>query len=209
MRVTRSTGARDSLYSGHHSNQKNIISHSDNPSSEEVIFRPPGKEDGAGLLKLVHQLGVLDINSAYAYMLIGEHHAGTSVVAEIDGELVGFISAYLLPADPETVFVWQVGVAEAGRGKGLATRMLVEILKRPACADVRYLDTTIGPTNEASQALFRGLARRLDAPLDETELFSAELFDAFDEGEPHAPHEPEILFRIGPFDADSVNALSS
>ncbi|WP_348762333.1 diaminobutyrate acetyltransferase [uncultured Salinisphaera sp.] len=174
-----------------------------------MIFRPPGKEDGAGILKLVHQLGVLDINSAYAYMLIGEHHAGTSVVAEIDGELVGFISAYLLPADPETVFVWQVGVAKAGRGKGLATRMLVEILKRPACADVRYLDTTIGPTNEPSQALFRGLARRLDTGMEENELFSAELFDAFDEGEPHDPHEPEILFRIGPFDGQRVNALSS
>lgn len=174
-----------------------------------MIFRPPGKEDGAGILTLVHRLGVLDINSAYAYMLIGEHHAGTSVVAEIDGELGGFISGYLLPADPETLFVWQVGVAQAGRGKGLATRMLAEILKRPACADVRYLDTTVGPTNAPSQALFRGLARRLNARIDETELFSAELFDAFDEGEPHEPHEPEILFRIGPFDADAVSALSS
>ena len=87
--------------------------------------------------------------------------------------------------------------------------MLAEILKRPACADVRYLDTTVGPTNAPSQALFRGLARRLNARIDETELFSAELFDAFDEGEPHEPHEPEILFRIGPFDADAVSALSS
>nr|WP_255415820.1 diaminobutyrate acetyltransferase [Salinisphaera sp. Q1T1-3] len=173
------------------------------------MFRPPGKEDGAGILRLVHDLGVLDVNSAYAYMLIGEHHAGTSVVAEIEGRLVGFISAYVLPADPETVFVWQVGVAPAGRGKGLATRMLVDILKRPACADVRYLDTTIGPTNEPSQALFRGLARRLETSIDETVLFPAELFDAFDAGEPHEPHEAEHLFRIGPFDAERVNALTS
>lgn len=174
-----------------------------------MIFRPPGKEDGAGILRLVHDLGVLDINSAYAYMLIGEHHAGTSVVAEKDDALVGFISAYVLPADPETVFVWQVGVAPAGRGHGLATRMLVDVLKRPACADVHYLDTTIGPTNEASQALFRGLARRLGADIQDNELFSSELFDAFDAGEPHEPHEPEHLFRIGPFDAAAVDALTS
>lgn len=154
----------------------------------------------------MHELGVLDVNSAYAYMLIGEHHAGTSVVAEIDGELVGFITAYILPESPDTVFVWQVGVAEAGRGRGLATRMLLEILRRDACADVSYLDTTIGPTNEASRALFRGLARRLNCALAESELFSSELFGDFDDPE---PHEPENLFRIGPFDSAISKRISS
>lgn len=139
-------------------------------------------------------------------MLIGEHHASTSVVAEIDGDLVGFITAYILPEQLDTVFVWQVGVAEAGRGKGLATRMLFQILEREACADVRYLDTTIGPSNEPSQALFRGLARRLDTEVSESELFSSDMFGDFEEDE---PHEPEILFRIGPFDRDSIARASA
>jgi len=165
-----------------------------------VNFRAPLKEDGADILRLVHDLGVLDPNSAYAYMLIGEHHSDTSVVAEIDGRLVGFITAYILPRHPDIVFVWQVGVAEEGRGRGLATRMLFEILKRPACFDVHYMDTTIGPSNEPSQALFRGLARRLDTYVEETVLFASDLFGDFDDEE----HEPEILFRIGPFDAKTV-----
>ena len=150
----------------------------------------------------MHELGVLDVNSAYAYMLIGEHHSGTSVVAEIDGELAGFITAYILPDTPEIVFVWQVGVAEAGRGQGLATRMLLEILKRAACENVRYLDTTIGPNNAPSQALFRGLARRVDTDVSESELFSSEMFGDFDD----EPHDPEILFRIGPFDTAAIRA---
>ncbi|MGN8159271.1 diaminobutyrate acetyltransferase [Salinisphaera sp. RV14] len=188
------------------SNRKaRAISQTDSSTSDEVHFRPPSKQDGAGILHLVHELGVLDVNSAYAYMLIGEHHASTSVVAEIDGELAGFITAYILPEKPDTVFVWQVGVAEAGRGKGLATRMLFQILKRDACADVHYLDTTIGPSNEPSQALFRGLARRLDTEVAESELFSSEMFGDFEADE---PHEPEILFRIGPFDRDSVERAS-
>jgi len=154
----------------------------------------------------VHELGVLDVNSAYAYMLIGEHHAGTSVVAEIGGELAGFITAYILPEKPDTVFVWQVGVAESGRGQGLATRMLLEILNRSACDDVHFLDTTIGPSNEPSQALFRGLARRLGAHIEESELFGSDLFDDYNDDE---PHEPEILFRIGPFDAKAVASNSA
>lgn len=147
--------------------------------------------------RLVKETGVLDLNSVYAYLLVAEHFGPTSVVAEIDGEIVGFVSAYCPPHKPETVFVWQVGVAEAGRGCGLATRMLFDIVERPACRErgVRYLDTTIGPSNEASQALFRGFARKLGVEVTETELFGSEHFP-----DPES-HEPEILFRIGPFDA--------
>lgn len=150
--------------------------------------------------QLVQDTGVLDLNSAYAYLVIAEHFGPTSVVTELDGELVGFISAYCPPYKPETVFVWQVGVAEAGRGKGIATRMLIEIVKRQACGHVRYLDTTISPSNAPSQALFRGFARRLDAEVEETELFGVHHFP---DG---AAHEPEVLFRIGPFSRDAVAA---
>lgn len=162
----------------------------------DVILRQPGLDDGAAMWRLVKETGVLDLNSAYAYLLVAEHFGPTSVVADIDGEIVGFVSAYCPPHKPETVFVWQVGVAEAGRGCGLATRMLFDVIERPACRErgVRYLDTTIGPSNEASMALFRGFARKLGVEVTETELFGREHFP-----DPEA-HEPEILFRIGPFD---------
>lgn len=140
--------------------------------------------------------GVLDVNSVYAYLLVGEHFSQTSVIAEVGDRLAGFISAYCPPDKPETVFVWQVGVAEAGRGKGVATRMLYEILQRPACRHVRFLDTTVGPSNDASMALFRSLAKKLGTRCEEDELFASELFGD-DDGQ---PHEPEILFRIGPID---------
>lgn len=122
------------------------------------------------------------------------------MVAEVGDQLAGFISAYCPPEKPDTVFVWQVGVAEAGRGKGLATRMLYEILRRPACENVHYLETTVGPSNEASKTLFRRLAQKLETECDERELFASELFgdDADD------PHEPEILFRIGPIDRSKL-----
>lgn len=155
--------------------------------------------DGAAIWRLVRDAGVLDLNSEYAYLLIGEHFAPTSVVAELDGECVGFISAYCPPHKDQTVFVWQVGVAKAGRGRGIATRMLIEILNRPACEHARHLETTVGPTNNASAALFRGLARRLHTSVSEHELFGREMFP-----DPDA-HEPEILFRIGPFHVRDID----
>ena len=163
-----------------------------------VGFRCPEKEDGADLIRLVRGTGVLDVNSVYAYMLIGEHHSHTSVIAEIDDEPVGFISAYRPHSLPETLFVWQVGVAEAGRGRGLATRMLLDILTRPSCEDVRFLDTTISTDNEASKTLFRRLAERINADCEEQEMFSAEMLEN--------QQEAEHLFRIGPFDTTVIRA---
>src|SRR5699024_7611151 len=130
--------------------------------SDNVSFRQPTKQDGAAIAQIVRDTGVLDSNSVYAYLLIGEHFGDTSVVAELDGRIAGFISAYCPPAQPDTIFVWQVGVTAAGRGRRIATRMLFEIVRRTASAHVRYLDTTISPDNVPSMALFRGFARKLD-----------------------------------------------
>lgn len=170
--------------------------------TSEVVYRSPVVADGADIWHLVKATGVLDVNSAYAYLLLGEHFADTSVVAElVDAggarQIIGFISAYLLPSKADTVFVWQVGVAEAGRGRGVATGMLYDIVRRPACKHVTHLDTTVGPSNDASMALFRGFAKKLGTNVAETELFSSAVFPHPDE------HEPEVLFRIGPFESQA------
>lgn len=154
------------------------------------------------MIRLVKDTGVLDVNSVYAYLLVGEHYSQTSVIAEVGDQLAGFISAYCPPDKPDTVFVWQVGVADAGRGKGIATRMLFEILRRPACAHVHYLDTTVGPSNAASMALFRRFADKLGTEVEESELFGSALFGPADNTS--EPHEPEILFRIGPFSTQDI-----
>lgn len=188
-------------------NQLNVISQKNTSSTSvdnaKVVYRQPAVDDGAAIWQLVKDTGVLDLNSPYAYLLFGEHFNATSVVAELveaDGskQIIGFISAYLPPSKADTVFVWQVGVAEAGRGRGVATGMLYEIVRRPACQSVTHLDTTVGPSNDASMALFRGFARKLDTQVTENELFGVQHFP------PGGDHEPEVLFRIGPFDPHAV-----
>ena len=152
-----------------------------------VTLRPPTPDDGLGAHQLVVDSGVLDVNSTYAYVATFRHFAGTCVVADDDGALAGFVTGYRLPDRPDVLFVWQVGVAASHRGQGLATRMLRHLV---AADEVRWLETTITPSNAASRALFRGLARGLRTDLSVRPLFSA---DQLGEG-----HEPEELFRIGP-----------
>jgi len=158
---------------------------------DNLEFRRPTAEVGYPLHRLVGDSPPLDPNSIYCNLLQCSHFADTAV-AVFDGEqLVGFVSGYILPNKPDTLFVWQVVIAEAARGKGLAKRMLKHLLEREACAEVRYLETTITPDNEASWALFRSLARDLDTSLDS---------DVFFEKDQHfgSQHDSEHLLVIGP-----------
>jgi L-2,4-diaminobutyric acid acetyltransferase len=137
----------------------------------------------------------LDDNSLYCNLLQASHFAGTCAVAEIESELVGWVSAYVPPDQPDTLFVWQVCVDEAAKGQGLARRLILDVLSRPACRHVTMLECTITADNEPSWALFRSLARHLGAQLQQAEHFARERHFA-------GQHDSEYAVRIGPFGAD-------
>ncbi|MEP3856990.1 MAG: diaminobutyrate acetyltransferase [Porticoccus sp.] len=158
----------------------------------KITLRPPTPEDGVRVHQLVAQCPPLDPNSIYCNLLQCTHFSGTSVAADIEGELVGFISGYRPPQQTSTLFIWQVAVGEKARGQGLASRMLVNILARDECKEVDHLETTITEDNQASWALFQGLADKLQAPLTQSPQFDRELHFA-------GQHDTEVLVRIGPF----------
>jgi hypothetical protein len=62
----------------------------------------------------------------------------------------------------------------------------------PACRRVRYLETTVTPSNEASVATFRSFARHAGAPIiaPDGRGYDSSLFP---DGK-----ESEVLYRIGP-----------
>ena len=128
--------------------------------TDKISFRMPNADDGAAIWNLVRDCKPLDENSMYCNLIQCDHFRDTCVLAERDGEVVGWISAYLLPDDSETLFVWQVAVSPKARGTGLGVRMLEHLLARDVCADVAQLKTTITSDNKASWGLFRKLARR-------------------------------------------------
>lgn len=157
----------------------------------DARMRTPTVTDAAAMWSLLGAAG-LDRNSPYAYLLVCTDFADTSLVAEDSDGLVGAVAAYRPPIRPQAVFVWQVGVAERGRGQGLARRMLHQVLDLPATVDTTELTATVTPDNEPSLRLFRGLARELGVGCEERPRFLAEHFP-----EGHA-HQPEDELVIGP-----------
>lgn len=156
-----------------------------------ITLRSAVSEDGPAVHRLVASSPPLDTNSLYCNLLQASHFGETAVAAEIEGELVGFVSGYIKPGSFDTYFLWQVVVGEAARGQGLAKRMIQSLLVRPALQAVSFLETTITPDNEPSQRLFKALARDWDAGLEVTVLFDKERHFG-------GQHESEELYRIGP-----------
>jgi len=161
-------------------------------SAADIIFRPATPVDGSDMWKFVQEAGVLELNPSYAYILMCQHFGDTCLVAERDGKMVGFVLAYIPPRQADTVFVWQVGVSKAVRGKGVGIRLLHQLLALDGCRNVRYLEASVTPSNKPSQNLFRAFARKSGTTCRKLPFFPSEFFPE--------PHESEHLYRIGPIE---------
>jgi len=162
-------------------------------SIREIAFRCTRAQDGRALREVVEATGVLDPNSTYAYVLLADRFADSCVLAEQGDEVVGFVTGFRDPRDPDVAFLWQIGLRPSAQGKGLGRRLLEAFLRAPGNAGARWLHTTVAEGNEASEALFRGFAARIGAEVEVDPGYPAPLLDP--------GHASERLFRIGPLPA--------
>jgi L-2,4-diaminobutyric acid acetyltransferase len=153
-----------------------------------MLIRTSTEEDGAALWDLVKATGKLELNTSYCYLLMSKLFSQTTLVAEIDGQLAGFVMAFQPPEQEDTLFVWQVGVHPAYQGRRLATRLLKALFEENP--EHTYLEASVTPSNAASLGLFRGFAKRNETKCEEGTFLPAHCFPK--------QHEEELLLRVGP-----------
>ncbi|SMX42953.1 diaminobutyrate acetyltransferase [Actibacterium lipolyticum] len=161
---------------------------SDTPRTCMPRLRKPDATDGAAIWALVKSCKPLDENSMYCNLIQADHFRDTCVVAEIDDEVVGWISGHMIPVKQE-LFVWQVAVSPKARGLGLGRKMLFALIERDGCNDATHLKTTITKGNDASWALFGSFARAIGGALTDAPHFER---DTHFEGH----HDTEHLVTI-------------
>ncbi len=170
------------------------------PAIGPIQIRTPRADEGAGMWQVAKATGTLDLNSSYLYLLLARDFADTCVVALADDRVIGFASGYRRPIAPDVVFLWQIGIHPDAQGKGLGKRLVSAFLQQPGAVDARWLETTISPSNTASQRLFHAMARTLQVDCTPSPCFAAEDF-------PDTGHEAELLHRIGPLEPDAIARL--
>jgi diaminobutyrate acetyltransferase len=133
-----------------------------------VIFRSPTKKDGSPIRSLVCASPPLTANSLSTTVMQCAHFAQTSVVAEIDGALAGFVLGYRLPQSLNTLFVLQMAVGASYRRLGLAEGMITALMRRRVHADITSLESRMTPQNIPARRVFERVAARFDAPMEAT-----------------------------------------
>jgi L-2,4-diaminobutyric acid acetyltransferase len=159
-------------------------------SKDEIHIRKPLASDGYEIHQLISNSPPLDLNSIYSYYLLSDHFSDSCIVAESNGKLAGFISAYRIPQRPQTLFIWQVVVDQKLRGKRIAWRMLESLLQRYQNDEVQQVEATVNPGNVASRGLFERLASAHGSSLHEETFLASTAFG------PEGEHESEILLRV-------------
>lgn len=121
-----------------------------------------------------------------------EQFMNTSIVAEVDGEVVGAVLAYIPPFAPFTLNILQVVIREKEENKGLGSLMLGHLMRREVCAEITRLETTINSRDEMTWSLFRRFARWQRSRMEITPFFTQALL-------PHHRHENDnqVVIRLG------------
>ncbi|WP_407496166.1 diaminobutyrate acetyltransferase [Pseudooceanicola sp. MF1-13] len=156
--------------------------------TETLVLRKPESTDGSAIWELVRDCKPLDENSMYCNLIQADHFRDTCVVAELGGDIVGWISGHMIPGE-DAFFVWQVAVSPKARGMGLGRKMLTHLIERDECADAEALKTTITEDNDASWGLFRSFAKSIGGELSDEEHFHTD--EHFD-----GAHDTEHLVTI-------------
>ncbi|KOT28298.1 L-2,4-diaminobutyric acid acetyltransferase [Streptomyces caelestis] len=162
------------------------------PSRARPEYRTPRVEDTQAMWQMVHESDELDDNSPYYYALWCRDFAETSLVASLGDEVVGFLTGYFRPDQPDTYLVWQEAVKPRHGIPMLGVQLFEQAAERAVSKGARYIEATVSADNKAIIMVLKKCAKRYRAPVHTEVLFPGSLFPE--------EHHDEVLYRIGPIE---------
>lgn len=111
-----------------------------------------------------------------------DHFHDTSLIAERDGELAGFLVGFMSPSNPDGAYIHFVGVSPRSRGNGLARRLYETFFDRARTEGRRVVRAVTAAHNSTSIAFHTAMGFTVtdpilgyDGPSDIKVLFQREL----------------------------------
>lgn len=121
---------------------------------EKAVIRPVKEEEFLDIAGLSASCPPLEPYPEHLYRIMLRFFGSLCLVAEVDGRKVGFVLAMTSQNMPDTLFLWQIGVAPDQQGSGLGQRLLKEFEKMASGLGFRRVELTVDPMNEPSRRLF-------------------------------------------------------
>ena len=88
------------------------------------------------------------------YRIMLRYFSSTCFVAEFEEKLVGWLMGFISQNNPDTYFLWQIGVHPDMQGRGLGGLLLDAVEKKVIELGCSRIEVTIDPENTSSEKLF-------------------------------------------------------
>lgn len=136
-------------------------------SHEDQVFDivPCAWDDFPEIRALVDASEGLDKHTDYTYWVALHEWGDFFLVARQQKKIAGFVFGVRSFAQPERIFLWQVGVLSAFRRQGIALALVTEFMRRAGAAGANQIWLTISDNLEPSKRLFETVAGRVNAIL--------------------------------------------
>jgi phosphoribosylamine--glycine ligase len=115
-------------------------------------FRPA---DAAEVVQLLQASPPLEPYPLHLLLIAQRCFGRTCWVAEIGGEIVGWLMGLGRNDDPGCWFLWQIGVRPSAQRRGVAKRLLRHAEAELVASGYERIEVTVAPDNRSSLALFR------------------------------------------------------
>ncbi|MFG1793717.1 GNAT family N-acetyltransferase [Nocardia altamirensis] len=132
--------------------------------SDQLRIRPATAADYDAIANVVDAWWQRPVTAAVPRLFL-DHFAGTSLIAERDSRLIGFLVGFLSPHEPNTAYIHFVGVNPRHRGKGLARDLYDRFITLARAADRQVVKAITSPGNQGSVAFHRALGFTVVGPV--------------------------------------------
>ena len=129
-----------------------------------VQVRPARPEDYGPIVAVVDAWWGRPVAAGLPRLFL-DHFFSTSLVAEEQGALVGFLVGFASPARPEEAYIHFVGVSPGHRGAGLARELYERFFELARAAGGRRVRAITAPVNQASIAFHRRMGFAVSEPV--------------------------------------------
>lgn len=119
-----------------------------------ILVRHANHED----FPWIRDLSRSSFDRVYAFFAVrGARRANPILMAEEDGERIGFLEGRLFPGTPPIGYVYFVAVDPARRGRGIGRALVGDALDRFRAEGATHAFAAVSDDNEASRRLFESL----------------------------------------------------
>lgn len=133
------------------------------PVSTETI-RPARPADYDSIAAVVNDWWGRDVQGGLPRLFLN-HFYPTSLIAEHDGAMAGFLIGFHSPTQPPEAYIHYIAVHPAHRRNGLASRLYENFLTAATRSGCTVARAVTAPINERSMAFHRRMGFTVSAPI--------------------------------------------